>query len=141
MSARLQPKPLPKCWFPLLHGGSFILFTNYFFFISPRNHFKMIFQMLANQALLSYCPQRSVCLLACDREEQEVSVVSCVLNGTRQHRTERISLRTGGLRMTKTQGSIIELIDKNLSAWRSHFSFREEVSFIYAKICKKQKGK
>lgn len=43
--------------------------------------------------------------------------------------------------MAKTQGSIIELIDKNLRAWRSHFSFREEVSFIYAKICKKQKGK
>lgn len=42
--------------------------------------------------------------------------------------------------MAKTQGSIIELIDKNLRAWRSHFSFREEFSFIYAKICKKQKG-
>ena len=43
--------------------------------------------------------------------------------------------------MAKTQGSIIELIDKNLRAWRSHFSSREKVSFIYAKICKKQKGK
>ena len=42
--------------------------------------------------------------------------------------------------MAKTQGSIIELTDKNLRAWRSHFSFREEFSFIYAKICKKQKG-
>lgn len=38
--------------------------------------------------------------------------------------------------MAKTQGSIIELIDKNLRAWRSHFAFREEVSFIYAKIVK-----
>lgn len=47
-----------------------------------------------------------------------------------------MSLRTEGLRMAKTQGSIIELIDKNLRAWRSHFSFREEVSFIYAKIVK-----
>lgn len=36
--------------------------------------------------------------------------------------------------MAKTQGSIIELIDKNLRAWRSHFSSREKVSFIYAKI-------
>lgn len=43
--------------------------------------------------------------------------------------------------MAKTQGSIIELIDKNLRAWRSHFSFLEEVSFIYAKICKTQRGK
>lgn len=47
-----------------------------------------------------------------------------------------MSLRTGGLRMAKTQGSIIELIDKNLRAWRSHFSSREKVSFIYAKIVK-----
>lgn len=38
--------------------------------------------------------------------------------------------------MAKTQGSIIELIDKNLRAWRSHFSSREKVSFIYAKIVK-----
>lgn len=101
----------------------------------------MIFQMLANLALLNYCPQKSVCLLAFDWVEQEVRVPSCVLKETRQQRTERISLRTGGLRMTKTQGSIIGLIDKNLRAWRSHFSFREKDSFPYAKICKKQKGK
>lgn len=81
-----------------------------------------------------------MCLLAFDRVEQEVSVASCVLNEARQQRTERMSLRTGGLRMAKTQGLMIGLTDKNLSAWRSHFSFREEVSFIYAKICKKQKG-
>lgn len=85
----------------------------------------MIFQMLANEAPLSYCPQRSVCLLAFERVEQEVSVASCVLSEARQQRTERMSLRTGGLRMAKTQGLMIGLTDKNLSAWRSHFSFRE----------------
>lgn len=96
--------------------------------------------MLANEALLNYCRQRSIYLLALDCREQEVGVASCVLNETRQQRTERISLRTGGLRMAKTQGSIIELIDKNLRAWRSHLFFWA-VSSIYAKICKKQKGK
>lgn len=101
----------------------------------------MIFQTLANEALLNYCRQRSIYLLAFDCIEQEVCAASCVLNETRQQRTERISLRTGGLRMAKIQGSIIELIDKNLRAWRSQFSLREEVSFIYAKICEKQKGK
>lgn len=111
------------------------------FFISPCSHFKMIFQMLANEALLNYWWRRSIYLLAFGCIEQEVCAASRVLNETRQQRTERISLRTGGLRMAKTQGSIIELMDKNLRAWRSHLFFREEVWSIYAKICKKQRGK
>jgi hypothetical protein len=86
--------------------------------------------MLPNETCPHDCPQRSACLLAFDCVEQEVCGASWALNEVRQQRTERISLRTGGLRMAKTQGSMIELIDKNLRAWRSHFSFREEVSFI-----------
>lgn len=83
--------------------------------------------MLANEALLNYCRRRSIYLLAFDCIEQEVCAASRVLNETRQQRTERIILRTGGLRMAKTQGSIIELMDKNLRAWRSHLFFWEEV--------------
>lgn len=87
----------------------------------------MIFQMLANEALLNYWQGRSIYLLAFDCIEQEVCAAFRVLNETRQQRTERISLRTGGLRMAKTQGSIIELMDKNLRAWRSHLFFWDEV--------------
>lgn len=39
---------------------------------------------------------------------------------TWQHSTERMNRRTGGLRMAKTQGSTMELIERNLRARRSH---------------------
>ena len=38
---------------------------------------------------------------------------------TWQHSAERMNRRTGGLRMAKTQGSMMELMERNLRARRS----------------------
>lgn len=65
-----------------------------------------------------YGPQGSSCTASFVFAGDEVCLFWPV-GITRQHSTERRNRRTGGLRMAKTHGSMMELIERNLRARRS----------------------